>query len=358
MGEGVVFWEYPDPLVWWHLCIWGCFVAFGSFCIGATGAGGIIVVPSTLLLPGMTGPVAIGTCNLGFYPMSLLKAVIWHRAGKVPWRRSVPLIVTGLPCGFAGQFIVAIMPKLVLGLIVSGFCVLAGTKAMQTGIRSLRDEAAAPEDEQDEAAEQHEAGTRAAEEPNPVIKAAPAQHKPDLPDLAIGPDELTVHTSTVKSIEVALKVDIDLGEIDETPPEVDPVASEEPLAQDWCEFRLLLFVGGFVAFCASISGSGSPLIFFPVMLFLRPEMPMHTMIGLTVPFGLSLGTGTLVGGYFFNTIDVALSMIMGTIAMTFVALGSRYGLRMNNGQLRIALGATLLLCALVLIVKYAVLDSL
>jgi len=73
MGDGLVFWEYPDPVVWWHLILWGCVVAFGSFCIGATGAGGIISVPATLLLPGMTGPVAIGTSQLGFFPLAVTK---------------------------------------------------------------------------------------------------------------------------------------------------------------------------------------------------------------------------------------------------------------------------------------------
>ena len=49
MGDGLVFLEYPDPVVWWHLILWGCVVAFGSFCIGATGAGGIISVLPLLL---------------------------------------------------------------------------------------------------------------------------------------------------------------------------------------------------------------------------------------------------------------------------------------------------------------------
>merc|ERR1711865_548017 len=366
MGDGLVFWEYPDPVVWWHLILWGCVVAFGSFCIGATGAGGIISVPATLLLPGMTGPAAIGTSQLGFFPLAVTKAVIWHQAGKIPWKRSLPLAAAGLPCGLVGQLVVSVMPKGVLGIIVSVFCIFAGTKAMQMGVKSVREEQPVVA----EAAGDGECGDTTSDPsrvPNPIFVEQPQAgsnvmqvkadtQSPTVPELKKDDETVKQEDETMKQEELhgGAKKDPRFGDALEV---VAEETTDDGAGTDWGETRLFLVVGGVVAFCASISGSGAPLVFFPLMLILRPEMPMHVLIGLSVPYSLSLLVGTIIGAFLFNTVDMALALIMGCITASFVAIGSMIGLRLNNGQLRIALGIVLLICSIVLIVKIAIIDK-
>eukprot|EP00912_Choanoflagellata_sp_UC4_P002244 UC4_evm3s1421 len=256
-----------------------------------------------LLLPGMTGPVVIGTTQLGFLPLSLTKAWLWHRAGKIAWRRSIPLCITCAPSAFAGQIIVKIMPVEVLGLIVALFCTYAGVSAFRQGSKILR-----------------------------IQKESRMSNEENSEYLDNAEEEIVDKLDKVNGIE-------------------EKITSQTCVKGPPSEFKLFLFLGAFVGFCASISGSGSPLIFFPIMLWLRPEMPMHEMIGLTSPFGLALQAGSISGAFLFNTVDIVLASIMATIAVIFVSLGTVLALRMNNGQLKRALGCALCFCACVLCVK-------
>ena len=246
------------------------------------------------------------------------------------------------------------MPKGALGVIVSVFCIFAGTKAMQMGVKTVREE-------QTVESASGECGGATSDQsrvPNPIFQQPQAgsnvmQVKADTQSPTV--PELKIKDETTKQEEVH-------GEDKRGPCvgdalEVVEGTTDDGAGTDWGETRLFLVVGGFVASCASTSGSGAPLVFFPLMLILRPEMPMHVLIGLSVPYGLSLLVGTIIGAFLFNTVDIALALIMGCITASFVALGSMIGLRLNNGQLRIALGIVLLICSIVLIVKIAIIDK-
>jgi len=258
------------------------------------------------------------------------------------------------------------MPKGVLGIIVSVFCIFAGTKAMQMGVKSVREEQPVVA----EAAGDGECGGTTSDPsrvPNPIFVQQPQEgsnvmqvkadtQSPTVPELKKEDETMKQEDETVKQEELhgEAKKDSRFGDALEV---VAEETTDDGAGTDWGETRLFLVVGGVVAFCASISGSGAPLVFFPLMLILRPEMPMHVLIGLSVPYSLSLLVGTIIGAFLFNTVDMALALIMGCITASFVAIGSMIGLRLNNGQLRIALGIVLLICSIVLIVKIAIIDK-
>merc|ERR1712153_201616 len=230
---------------------------------------------------------------------------------------------------------------------------------MQMGVKSVREEQPVVT----EAAGDGECGGTTRDPsrvPNPIFVQQPQegsnvmQVKADTQSPTV--PELKKEDETVKQEELhgEAKKDSRFGDALEV---VAEETTDDGAGTDWGETRLFLVVGGVVAFCASISGSGAPLVFFPLMLILRPEMPMHVLIGLSVPYSLSLLVGTIIGAFLFNTVDMALALIMGCITASFVAIGSMISLRLNNGQLRIALGIVLLICSIVLIVKIAIIDK-
>ena len=143
----VSFFEYPDPFVWWHIALFLLIGFLAAFAIGAVGLGGVIVLPTLLLLPGMTPAVALGTVMTSFFPASLIKTVVWARAKKIPWQSSLPLMVGALPASYGGAALVKHVPKEALAILIACVCLFSSIdsfrklRAQTLAAKAARDKA-------------------------------------------------------------------------------------------------------------------------------------------------------------------------------------------------------------------------
>jgi uncharacterized membrane protein YfcA len=139
----IFFFEYPNPFVWWQIALFALAAFIGSVAIGAVGVGGAMIVPFMLMLPGMDGPIAIGTLFVAFIPAVLARLVWWARAKKVTWRDAAPLGAGALPGSIGGAILVQYSPRPVLSLLVGAVCLFSGIHTMYKMYNAYREAARA-----------------------------------------------------------------------------------------------------------------------------------------------------------------------------------------------------------------------
>ena len=122
------------------------------------------------------------------------------------------------------------------------------------------------------------------------------------------------------------------------------------------EMILTALGGAVVAFGSSISGTGGPIILFPVVFWLRPKIDMHRLIGLSSPFGFLTVLAAAVGGFAFNTVDMAIAGLFAGIMCLFVVLGSVCAQRIRSDNLKFATAVAIVCTGIFTIIKASIDD--
>lgn len=93
--------------------------------IGATGIGGVLLVPFLTLTLGIDVKHAIAAALLSYLPSCAVAVTLYGRRGSIPWREAVLLCCAALPTAWLGAHAAQHAPGLLLHAAI-GFLLLAG----------------------------------------------------------------------------------------------------------------------------------------------------------------------------------------------------------------------------------------
>jgi hypothetical protein len=114
----------------------------GAF-IGAIGVGGILLVSGLIYLAGLSPPLAIAACMLGYLLTGLIGTAVFARAGSIRWPMAAWLAAGAMPTAYAGAWTTSIaspaLLELGVGLLTAGAGLqsLLGRHREIAGSRSL-----------------------------------------------------------------------------------------------------------------------------------------------------------------------------------------------------------------------------
>lgn len=113
------------------LCVCAAALFVGT-AVGATGVGGVLLVPALWLLGGVPIREAMGTVLTASAANGALAALLFARRDSVDWRIALPLAAGGLVFAFAGGTVNARLPTGVLVKLLGGVMALGCAYAILT----------------------------------------------------------------------------------------------------------------------------------------------------------------------------------------------------------------------------------
>eukprot|EP00931_Biecheleriopsis_adriatica_P057221 TRINITY_DN33936_c0_g1_i1.p1 TRINITY_DN33936_c0_g1~~TRINITY_DN33936_c0_g1_i1.p1 ORF type:complete len:403 (-),score=55.67 TRINITY_DN33936_c0_g1_i1:27-1235(-) len=390
--ERFTFWAYPDPLVWWHLVLYYVLVFWAAFTVGCFGlGGGAVFVPGMLFLPGMEPKLAVATVFVGSWPMSISRACQLYRNGGLPLRPASFLMVGAIVGALLGQTLLPYIPGSAVSLFIAAVAIFAGVQTQLRTIKEFRLKKTAATQAAEKASldavvigqgslsatgtdsETHVAPSKSSGSEQDESASPPAVEKKRaslcgsmcMPVSMLMPTSLQPATvakaSSLRpssSSEKASqgtpdeKAENSPHQLEEGPP--DNVPQEQPTSTAGPSFRSavsMLLVGFVAAVLSSLSGTGGPLILFPMWLIYDPAVQMRFLVGLASCFAVSMVTFSCIGALLFGQADIGVALGFAAAAVSGTLCGGMVMQRMGNSSLKLAVGIVLGLVGTVVAVK-------
>mmetsp|Transcript_63162 Transcript_63162/g.133323 ORF Transcript_63162/g.133323 Transcript_63162/m.133323 type:complete len:375 (+) Transcript_63162:124-1248(+) len=358
--SNLTFLAYPDPFVWWHVVLYLLAVGWGSFIIGCFGTGGgAVFAPILLLLPGMNPRVVVGTVFMGLFPSCIFRMMQLHRYGMINLPAAAPLMLGAGLGALAGQAALKFVPPVAAAFLVSFVGIWAGVQIQRKMMKERRLQ---------KAAEKAEAGPPGAPVPAPGCAEAPTNSNKDNADLEDASAEANKHDdnnqkhhdSTASSDDVSA-VALEEGQQQSQATSSSEGTSEESSAEESTPAKegvdflkdsktdekrkeaIMKVVIGFVAsLLSSLSGTGGPLILFPMYLMWKPNINMKLLVGESGPFAFVTVGFSAAGACIFGEVDFGLALLFCLVGIIFTLLGGMMMKRMGESQLKLAIGFILI----------------
>jgi hypothetical protein len=99
--------------------------------IGATGIGGVLLVPILTLALGIDVKRAIAAALLSYLPSCLVAVVLYARRGSIPWREAWLLCIAALPAAWLGARATNLAPASMLEAAISVLLLAGGIYALR-----------------------------------------------------------------------------------------------------------------------------------------------------------------------------------------------------------------------------------
>ncbi|HEX3403490.1 MAG TPA: sulfite exporter TauE/SafE family protein [Acetobacteraceae bacterium] len=100
--------------------------------IGATGIGGVLLVPILTLALGIDVKRAIAATLLSYVPSCLVAVVLYARRGSIPWREASLLCLASVPAAWLGARAAAHAPATLLEAAIGALLLAGGLYALRT----------------------------------------------------------------------------------------------------------------------------------------------------------------------------------------------------------------------------------
>ena len=99
--------------------------------IGATGIGGVLLVPLLAYVLGVPVQTAIAVALWSYLWSGLVAVWLYARHGWVPWGPALWLCLVAAPAAYVGALAVAVVPSRVLEALIAAILVLSGLNALR-----------------------------------------------------------------------------------------------------------------------------------------------------------------------------------------------------------------------------------
>eukprot|EP00440_Ansanella_granifera_P012323 gb/GFBE01013395.1/.p1 GENE.gb/GFBE01013395.1/~~gb/GFBE01013395.1/.p1 ORF type:complete len:392 (+),score=54.99 gb/GFBE01013395.1/:1-1176(+) len=385
MVPGITFFAYPDPLIWWQLALVYLAIGWGAFIIGCFGVGGgAVMVPVMLFLPGVTPAVAVPTVFVGTSLMSATRTFQLYRMGRLDIASMWPMMVGAAGGAALGQLLLPHIYPSVIAFGVAAIAIYGGAKTQQKVLRDWRAQQAAIEKQAaDDAgtepatignrsgasassssslppADEDELNQTVAEE-RAVARAqtgscmeglaclpmpCPAAHEGSKPAKEVmggGPASVPDRSS----LEAVTEADAEIQA-------ADAAQGSAPMTDSSCITKrhvVMIAIAFFCSVLSSLSGTGGPLILFPVWLLWEPQVEMKTLVANSSPFATVMVATSALVGLLFGEVDVGIAIGMNFVSMTCVVIGGLLMERLGNSCLKLSIGVVLVVIGIVVSVR-------
>lgn len=109
------------------LCIVSILV--GIIC-GATGVGGVLLIPSLMLFSGLGTHQAMATALFTFFFQGIVATWIYQKHGDIDWKATIPVLVGSLASSYAGAAVGAYLPARVLDVLLAALIIASSLYAL------------------------------------------------------------------------------------------------------------------------------------------------------------------------------------------------------------------------------------
>jgi uncharacterized membrane protein YfcA len=101
--------------------------------IGATGIGGVLLVPILAFLGDVPIHLAVASCNFSYLFTGLVGTYLYARKGTISWAMSLWLALGAMPGAYLGAFVLARTPARMLEALIALLIVFSGIHAILRG---------------------------------------------------------------------------------------------------------------------------------------------------------------------------------------------------------------------------------
>lgn len=303
----ITFFAIPEPLVVWHIAaICGVYFLAG-FLIGVFNlAGGVLMVPSLMMLPGVTPVSAVGTVFISCCPMSIARMFQLWQYGMIRWKLAAPVAAGAAVSAFLGQLALPFIDIKVIKVLVGAVAMFAGLKELLLMYKK-----------------------RAAQLALEAAKSKDEPKKP--PDMEIGNTEAEDGGATKDDASAVPEVEAQ-----------QPRAPEEPPFNNSYVARGLL-VGVLGGFISSTGGLGGPIVIMPLYLQIMPTTDIKIMIGIFNPVSNAMTVASVVGALAWGSPDVGVALILTLVLIAASLIGGAIQQRISSERLKPLICGILLL---------------
>ena len=97
---------------------------------GASGVGGILLIPALMVLGGLETHQAMATTLFTFFFLGFFATWSYQRHGSIDWKVTVPVLAGSLVSGYAGAAAGARLPAMFLDLLLAGIIIASSLYAL------------------------------------------------------------------------------------------------------------------------------------------------------------------------------------------------------------------------------------
>ncbi len=108
-------------------------VLFVGVLIGATGIGGVLLVPTLTFLGDVPVHLAVASCNFSYLFTGLVGTALYARKGSISWGMGLWLALGAMPGAYLGAFILPHVPGDALLALIACLIVFSGLNAVLRG---------------------------------------------------------------------------------------------------------------------------------------------------------------------------------------------------------------------------------
>ena len=277
----------------WALTVYLFVAVVSGVFIGATGIGGVLLVPLLLLMDvpvGLASRAVLASFLLG----GIVAAVSNHRRGSLPRLPASLLLPCVVPGALLGALLLQVVPALVISATLALLATVAGSHTLRAALAASRE-------------------------------AAPPTSS------SFSGAELTNSNSSVE----AQQPGVASGERD----------TVSMLDRDDVVDRYAWIygpIGGVVGLLSVLTATGGPFICVPLLFFLKPRLPSTHVVGLCTTSGIPISICATLLNSLHTEVDIGLASTI-AIAVAFgIPLGVRLAHRTAPHVLKLAIGTMLL----------------
>lgn len=357
----VTFFEIPDPLVPWHILLVVLSYGIASFIIGLFNiAGGVLYVPTLLMLPGVTPIQAVGTVFVSSIPLSLARLVQRQMHNEVRWRLAIPMAAACVVAGILGQILLPYLSANLTKAMVGCLAVFAGADELRkTYCRKRPPPNAQPKtcetdkDPKASATQSQEAGVAAKEGASSEDAGSTTENHAQ--ENAGDADEIKVAIDGENAKEGGPDAARDVDDSKAAPPpalKAQTAAEEPPLTLNFMVRAAAVgFVGGLLS---SVAGLGGPIAIMPLYMQFMPKTDIKIIGGILSPVACSIVTSSLIGAFIWGNPDVGLGLALSPVGVVCVLIGGHIQNRVSSAWLKPMISGILVVFGGVIVVRVCV----
>lgn len=401
------FMEMPSPIVWWQLVLYLVAASWGAFIIGCFGVGGgAVFVPALLLLPGVRPADAVATVFLFALPMNWSRQVQLWRYGNLDVRGALPLMLGASVGALIGQAVLPMINSAVAAFFIAFLAIFAGFQIQKRFMRERKAKSsslkatAAPESlGKSDAAMTGDHAARIsvdAVDIDMVIlaeeDASPSKSKavrggrmsfpvqlhdstnlcfpsclwlsPSMQEAALESNHGEQSASRDIASEQMFKSTESKREPQEsegapntnsTLSQAEPGPENQLASHRWSgrELCCTMAIGFVASFLSSVSGTGGPLVLFPLWLMWKPQVSMKQLVAIAQPFAGVLVTISAIGGIIFSKPDLGFALIVVAATVPSSLFGGVMMQRLGDSSMKLVVGIILIGVGLIVALRTA-----
>ena len=297
----------------WALALYAICCLGSGVLIGATGIGGVLLVPLLLLMDVPVG-IANKAALASMVPAGMV--ALYSNYSLVP-RETFTVALAVIPGTVAGSVIFPLVPPTITSCFMAFIAIFAGVRLICKEVHTAR-------------------------------------RKP----LPLPGDGARLHSGTSTPREVLASIDDEVQcaphesgdcgisqEKTNTPHIVlaQPAASQRPvdLAESSMGLRQTVVLGCVIGCFSVLTSTGGPFIAIPLLLHLRPHLPPAVVVALAQVLCIPVGLCSTLVGVATSTVDIGLAVLIGASMSSGIPFGARLARRTEPSRLKLAIAILL-----------------